>query len=759
MLAAQTMDNLHQLGDDAPPPLGRGGRADGRLPGLASAGLGLLLVLLMFWTIHGAIGGRFLYTHWMFALVWLAPVWLLAGQGGDAEGTAAQPGFGRAAIPLFCMALYLFSGAARNPWLFFINWTGQGATAGPAIDCALDAAILATALWWAALCLWPRLAGTRALLAVLLLAQAVAAAKFFHSTGGAALYRDDHPSFIFRLWQFGEVFPRIVTYNPFWNGGVTDAVLTSTGVTGIGLLWWPFWRWLPTLRLYTPLFAATFIVFVPAMAALSVRVAGFSRCAALCAALFGLGVSSEFFLWQLHFGTVGAALAQTFILPLSAGLYRALVLGRRDTRTAAWIVCSAFMLVQWPPGWLIGAAVAAGALAFPRCVSLRAVGFLAACLLALAALMAREVLAIALKNGDVIAFVLKTSASGHTPDAATTAAATGAFRSGLATLATQLARVHPLLLFGGVAGLPLLRDRRLARWLLPSLVAMALIAGWAPEFFPRFQLGRLSVPLAFLMILPAAAWVGALLDRTERVPARSRGWCAVILALLSLGAWHVGRAYGNGGPARFVTAGEPLRQLTDLIRRDCPAAARVLFAGRTVHAYGGGHVAPLPLMAGREMMACDYYHFPLETVEYNYPPREFRKTPGGLRQFFDLYNVGMVVTCLPNWIDCLQAETGLVARAGVIASPGGWPCHAFRVLAPPGPFVRGTGQINATFNRIRVTLDDPRNTAVIRYNWEDRLRADGPAETFPFEAAPGVRLIGIRPNGRREVVLSMTGWL
>ena len=44
------------------------------------------------------------------------------------------------------------------------------------------------------------------------------------ATHGVPLYRDDHPSFIFRLWEFGRAFPRFVTYNPYWNAGVVDGV-------------------------------------------------------------------------------------------------------------------------------------------------------------------------------------------------------------------------------------------------------------------------------------------------------------------------------------------------------------------------------------------------------------------------------------------------------------------------------------------------------------------------------------------------------
>ena len=74
--------------------------------------------------------------------------------------------------------------------------------------------------------------------------------------------------------------------------------------------------------------------------------------------------------------------------------------------------------------------------------------------------------------------------------------------------------------------------------------------------------------------------------------------------------------------------GKPLDRRTDLWSFGCVLfecfTGSSLFAGETVHGYGGGHVAVLAYLTGRQMMACDYYAFSPDLVEYNYPPREWR---------------------------------------------------------------------------------------------------------------------------------------
>jgi hypothetical protein len=68
-------------------------------------------------------------------------------------------------------------------------------------------------------------------------------------------------------------------------------------------------------------------------------------------------------------------------------------------------------------------------------------------------------------------------------------------------------------------------------------------------------------------------------------------------------------------------------------------------------------------------------------------------------------------------------------------------------------WVKGSGTVEAHFNRITAQLDDPAQEAVLPYQWAPGLRVGAPAEIFPFEAGPGVTLIGVRPHGQKEVVV------
>ena len=57
------------------------------------------------------------------------------------------------------------------------------------------------------------------LFAGLLMCQYFSFQNLLEGAAGQPLYRTDHPSFMFRLYEFAACFPSLVNYNPYWNAG------------------------------------------------------------------------------------------------------------------------------------------------------------------------------------------------------------------------------------------------------------------------------------------------------------------------------------------------------------------------------------------------------------------------------------------------------------------------------------------------------------------------------------------------------------
>jgi hypothetical protein len=352
--------------------------------------------------------------------------------------------------------------------------------------------------------------------------------------------------------------------------------------------------------------------------------------------------------------------------------------------------------------------------------------------------------AVILKGTDLLAFVLQRGGG----DGGSTAPGADVFAAGLETLVQEAHKANPLLLLLGLGGLFVMREKKLQRWLALPALLFALTAAWGEKLLPNLQLGRMVLPLLVLSVLPAAAAA----DRLLSLPRRRWGALqSLLLALLLLSGVNGARLFGNGGPAPYTVLSPEVRKVVETVRREVPPGGRALFAGTTVHAYGRGHVAFLPAMAEREMMAADYYAFPPRTVEQNYPPRRYRLTREDTFRFMDLYNVSLVFTYHRDWREYFLDQPERYEALSISTARHAY--STFRVLRNPSPLLEGEGVVEADFNVIRVRPAPGQKRLVLRYNWNDSLQAAGKAAIAPQPVWKDLTFIAVEPNGEEEVVI------
>lgn len=636
---------------------------------------------------------------------------------------------------------YLASSAVLDPFFFMLEWLPRD---GRPWDAMLVRWILLCLASGAVLWKWPR-AAFPMVLAILAFTVAGSVVGFVRETGLAALSNDDHPSFQFRMQALADSIPRVIYYNPFWNGGKVATYAAASGSVGPALFYLPFLSFLPMDRIYSAGLLVLFVGVVPVVAGGSVRVAGGSWTAACMAAILSLGTSWGFFRWLLKFGTVGACFAAVFLLPVACLLYR-LLYGTefRWRHGFVLVVCSCFFLA-WPANGIFSVALLpALLLAIPR-LNRRRVGWLLGCGAVIAVIIAP--LAIGIVSRTDLAGFAGGGALEHPHGAA-------GLREGLNTLGSALREVHPLLLWFGVIAAPFAGCARFRRFLPPILIPLLLMAGWSRMLPGGAAFERAMVPAGFLAVWPAALGCAKLVSSGKR---RHAPMAALVIGLLAAGAYVTTRFYANDSQASYRVRPPDVDQLVEWIREHTPTDARVLFGGMTSHAYGGGHVAVLPMLAQREMMAADYYQFSPRLVEYFYPPREFRKTDGDVYRFLHLYNVSHVVAYdEASVVRFYRKYPDLYEEAATIEGP--LPKTIFRVREPAGSlFLKNGGAVNASINRIELALEDPLADAAIRYNYSPELSVSAPAEIFPFETQ-GRTFIGVHPHGEKRIVVRFRNW-
>jgi hypothetical protein len=707
---------------------------------VAAGAAGLAILLLLHSHGHTLIQVKSMaVVVWLVAAAALAEGWRRRAADGERIDPALWPGLALAAG----LGLILFSSAPNNAHFFLRSWRVGDGWVGWLLASRPAKWMVAAALLTPLFLIIRR---RRALLLLLLLAGLAVLCwqGYLRATSLGPVYGDDHPSFMFRLWVFGQSFPQLGSYIPQWNGGRTAGHVVSSGAVSIGLLLWPLWRFGDILEMYRLAIPLVFLGVVPLLAVFCTRAVGGSWTAGFAAGILSLGVSRFSFLWLLNFGTIASSTCAVFIIPLATALYRALWLDKRDALTAGLLVFSAFIFVAWPASAIMSAALLLGVLASARAWSKPRLFFLAGCAVILGLLLIPSVLTV-LHLSDIGGFArLNPSKSWSLVQAV---------GEGISELRDHLRRANPILTVFGCVGVWFLPQRGIRPFFGASLLGLAFLAGWGETWKPQYSLSRAGIPMLYLACLPAGLWLGRIFDsRSLRLaPVQAALW-----VLLAFGGREVVRIYANREPPPYRAYSREIADLTAWIRSHVPEGGRLLFAGATVHSVGGGHVAVLPAVTGREMMACDYYHFSPAKVEYEYPPRPYRASPEGMHQFFELYNVTHVATYRPNWLHFFRSrpdEYEEVLTFGTKTKK-----TIFRVNREPSMFLVGDGSVRAEVNRIRVEPAHPDADLVIKYNWAEGLTTDPGVEIYPHEAGPGVRLIGVRPHGRTSVTIAYNRW-
>ncbi len=640
------------------------------------------------------------------------------------------------------MLLALASSYTRHSWFYFLRWVPNGPYGGH------KAMFARLGLLSALLMPFFLAAGKRKpenlLLPVFVVMQVICLHAFWWTSGGKALYRIDHPSFMFRLFEFTRCFPQLVNYNPYWNGGTEHFVSVTSGTAGPGLLAYPILRFAPIHVVYTYVLGLIYIMFVPWMAYFSVRAVGGRKVSAAVGGFLALGVSQHFFLWMMHYGTIGAALSSAMILPVSALSFRVVKMNRYNFYTGLALVLSAFFLLLWPPGGIMGMAVAVAFIINYKDWSRKKWIFLIICAAATLLLYSHWLLVQLFEGNSVVKFVM-------TP--AKQAAGEHKFwlnveslRSGWWLLMAHIQEGHPLLIFFGLVGVVSIADRKIRNWFAPVIIVLALITGWGESWKHNSQLARMSIPMFFVAIVPASMLVGKLLRMNDARLALIR---AILASLLILGAYNVSNIYSNDGRAPYVVLDKHVTILSDWIKKNVPVGGRVLFAGKCLHAFGGGNTAYLPILTGREMMADDYYGFPVGTIEYEYPPRRYRKSLKMMKLFFDTYNVTDVVTYHNKWQEFFAKYPDYFKKE-MTYKEHNYTVACYSINRSPSMFLKGDGEVTAKFNKIDVSLTNAENEVVIKYNWLDHLKASDGVEIFPYKIDKDITLIGIHPNGKKK---------
>ncbi|MDB4285327.1 hypothetical protein N9903_00270, partial [bacterium] len=591
-----------------------------------------------------------------------------------------------AAILTGVLVLYLLSDYAGYKWFFWISLAHRRALFLLAVALVVLFAVI------------PRRIPAWAVFLLLLISQLYLTFQLFDVTGGLPLQRDDHPSFLYRLQILRETYPQIISYDPRWNGGRIATELLQTGILTVAPFFIPLGKLfsgVPMEKLYTPFIAFLFHWLFPWLFYLGLRLFGADRATALWGALLSLYPNRYFFINLLPWGVFPSLLAMALVVPAAGALYRIVVLKEPGVVAGLTLALSLTLASFWPASFFTFLPLALLAVIALPGIDRRSFAWLTLSV-ALFLLLVSPWLRALLTSGEITKLSGLGTARTGMPD-----------WNNVRRNLEHLNFLSPLLLVFGIPALLARGDRTLRRWVLAFTVLYLLFLGLGNEYKKQFQFLRIVNSVSYIMIVPAAFWMGRIFSFSRRRDAAVRG---VVLASVLFTVYSAGYIWSNKGFERYSLPGETERQLVGLLKGEVPPTARVFWAGRTMHGFGGGHVAPLPYLTGKMMMASDFYHFHIGEIggSYDLMPREVLKGEGReerTERWFDSWNVSHVVSVEGRWIRYLDGRPELYELIWEHKDGDFWIMVYRRRNFTGSLFEVGSGSVEVLPGRIRVRLD------------------------------------------------------
>lgn len=520
----------------------------------------------------------------------------------------------------------------------------------------------------AAILVWAYLKGTsRTLLMALPIgASVIAIWSFFLKADGNLLFSDDHAMFLFRLKLLKENFPSIPFWFPLWNGGIDARDFFATGSLNAFLLSAPLIYLFAVERVYNLTIALFLWVLVPGSSYLAARQLTSERAVASVTALLSTCTTLMWYRWALKYGTLGFVISSAL-----APLVVALALRYIQSKTLRWrdviaVTLTVTLMVLWSASGIALAPLAL--IALPRAKAIVRSRRHVITILLLVALnlpwmaMMWKVSGIGKFLKSEAPAVTASQDIGQRTTTSVEPEKTSAWQGGKAAsyrheaggldVKKSLKRwqesavsMNPLILIFAIPAL----------CALPASVRIAysLIVGWliflgtfGVSLKPQLELDRMLVIAAIILCYPVARFIVSIFEESKK-SWLSRSAATIVGAFLLIGPFTTTNIVMGRSPEQYTFLSPGVKDFADTIQKNAQGG-RALFSGCVLHELSGGHLAPLPLWSSTPLIASSYAH---NIWRYEQPiPKSFMEQGDvGIKRFFDLMNVTLVLAHEPHW--------------------------------------------------------------------------------------------------------------
>jgi hypothetical protein len=705
------------------------------------------------------------------------------------NGPLLLPSGSYAFIPAFCLSALaaVLVLRAKAPFrLSDLRITPQGSAAGLLIIFASDwfdrsynffpsPFVRGEIVFFGALfLLLPALWQERSLRALLPLTALCLAAIFMAESNGRLLYSDDHPSFFFRLSMLKERFPWIPFYYPMWNGGLDARDFFATGSLSGFLLFAPLIYLFDLQDTYNIIIGLILFALLPLSIYAASALEGWDKTSRAIAATLAICCGLVWYRWALKYGTTGFIISAALVplnLTLAAQLLR--VSPQVSFAKVLIFVATTTLMLFWSASALVFMPLAAFivcSVLFRLTQGIRPV-LQSRTLLAAVLLIALNVpwMTLFWSVSNVGRFLSRDSAVASqtaqfaesarpsTPSGFGSSSSGGdgiqplpqagehrgfRHRDGSLDLGKSLGIVrektfstNPLILLFTLPGIFFLRPRPRTLLVLTG-VWLAFLGSVMVPLKPQLELDRMLLILTLAATIPAGAALRDLLLTETSLP---RGISALVKGLsagiLFASPFCSAAVLSNRTVEQYHFADPLVQHLAEAIRT-LGGTGRTVFSGCIVHELEEGHIAPLTLFSGKEIVASAPFHTLWKYTQV-IPKSFIERGDAGIEEYLSIMNATSVVAHEREWRDYFSARPEKYALR--------WREDRFslfeRKAFESSPFLDGAGALlERTTHSLRFRIDSP--SATLKYNYFPFLQTSG-CKIGPAEVAPEIRFIAL----------------
>ncbi len=477
---------------------------------------------------------------------------------------------------------------------------------------------------------------------------------FSYESSGGLVWSDDNPTFLYRLELLKKFFPNIPFFYTGWNAGLDARDFFATGAINVFLLSYPLIVFLDLSKHFNLILSYILFLLLPIFTIISCKILKKDWKFISIATSLSLTTNLFWYRWALKYGTLGF-ITSTCLIPLVFTLTQKFLSKEENLSTnEAWaLILLTSLMLLWTPTGLVFIPCFIYALIFlPRILKKTHLKKIILGLLIInlpwicvfwSASNVGNFLTIEKPSISTVSKDKKIPPHEVATGFKTTTQKKINLEKSLKNLRETFIPMNPLLLLFPLSGLIFL-PRSYKNLFLLTAIWLIFLGTTVSQLKPQMEFDRMLIILGVLSATPTTAGIYHFFSKDSL---KNKIAISITLGIIFSSIFATGSMLKNRTLEIYYRQNNSVKNLISFLR-DYPASGRILFSGFVLHQFGEGHIAPLPILTKKQIIASTPFHNVWKYTQVF--PKEFMKYDK-IKDYLSLMNVELVIAHEKFWRD------------------------------------------------------------------------------------------------------------